>query len=191
MSSRIPALLSGLFCAVLTAWFIMLPGSVPVALHASANDVPLAIRLLGLTWLAPALLLLTQQASEARLPRNACLALFLLLANLLVPGMEQLLVGQIPAPELLLVTGIPLALLLLPLVPRPRLQRSAREQGQVKWFNTNKGFGFIVRPSGEELFVHFRSIRGEGRRQLRDGQTVSYTVVTGKRGLQAEDVSVI
>lgn len=63
------------------------------------------------------------------------------------------------------------------------------EEGQVKWFNPNKGFGFIVRESGEEIFVHYRSIVGEGRRSLRDGQRVQFKIGTGDKGLQAEEVS--
>ena len=65
---------------------------------------------------------------------------------------------------------------------------NARELGTVKWFNVSKGFGFIVRDDGEEIFVHFRSIRGEGRRSLRDGQSVSFVVTQSDKGPQAEDV---
>ncbi len=65
-----------------------------------------------------------------------------------------------------------------------------RETGNVKWFNANKGFGFITRDSGDDIFVHFRSIRGEGRRVLRDGQRVEFAVVQSDKGLQAEDVAV-
>lgn len=65
---------------------------------------------------------------------------------------------------------------------------SAREHGQVKWFNVSKGFGFITKDDGEEIFVHFRSIRGEGRRGLRDGQRVSFVVAQSDKGPQAEDV---
>ena len=65
-----------------------------------------------------------------------------------------------------------------------------REQGTVKWFNVTKGFGFITRESGEDVFVHYRSVRGNGRRTLREGQRVLFNVVEGEKGLQAEDVSV-
>ncbi|MEH6583548.1 MAG: cold-shock protein [Halioglobus sp.] len=58
----------------------------------------------------------------------------------------------------------------------------------MKWFNVSKGFGFITRDNGEEIFVHFRSIRGEGRRSLRDGQRVSFVVADSDKGLQAEEV---
>jgi CspA family cold shock protein len=63
-----------------------------------------------------------------------------------------------------------------------------REEGEVKWFNVTKGFGFITRNNGEEIFVHFRSIRGENRRGLRDGQKVSFVVTESDKGPQAEDV---
>lgn len=63
-----------------------------------------------------------------------------------------------------------------------------RETGTVKWFNGSKGFGFIIRDNGEEIFVHYRSIRGEGRRSLRDGQAVSFQVEQTDKGPQAEDV---
>jgi len=63
-----------------------------------------------------------------------------------------------------------------------------REEGQVKWFNVSKGFGFITKDDGEEIFVHFRSIRGGGRRGLKDGQRVSFVVADSDKGPQAEDV---
>jgi len=69
-------------------------------------------------------------------------------------------------------------------------QPDNREQGTVKWFNVTKGFGFITRDSGEDVFVHYRSVRGNGRRTLREGQRVLFQVVDGEKGLQAEDVSV-
>lgn len=63
-----------------------------------------------------------------------------------------------------------------------------REQGVVKWFNYSKGYGFITRDNGEDLFVHFRSIQGSGRRVLNEGQSVEYTVTEGDKGLQADSV---
>lgn len=63
-----------------------------------------------------------------------------------------------------------------------------REIGTVKWFNTTKGFGFISRDNGDDIFVHFRAIRGEGHRILIEGQRVEYNVVAREKGLQAEDV---
>lgn len=63
-----------------------------------------------------------------------------------------------------------------------------REQGVVKWFNDSKGFGFIQRDSGEDIFVHFRAIQGDGYRSLKDGEKVEFAVVEGDKGLQAEEV---
>lgn len=63
-----------------------------------------------------------------------------------------------------------------------------RTTGKVKWFNDAKGFGFIGRDNGEDVFVHFRAIRGEGHRSLQEGQTVEFNVTQGQKGLQAEDV---
>jgi len=65
------------------------------------------------------------------------------------------------------------------------------EEGTVKWFNVKKGFGFIVRDSGDEIFVHFRAIRGRGRRVLRQGQLVRFDVVEADKGLQADNVSTL
>ncbi|BCE02588.1 cold-shock protein [Marinicellulosiphila megalodicopiae] len=66
-----------------------------------------------------------------------------------------------------------------------------REMGTVKWFNVSKGFGFVTRESGEDVFVHFRSIRGRGHRSLQEGQAVKFGVVESNKGLQAEDVSIL
>ncbi|WP_319004534.1 cold shock domain-containing protein [Pseudomonas sp. BT-42-2] len=63
-----------------------------------------------------------------------------------------------------------------------------RDTGTVKWFNTSKGFGFISRDSGDDIFVHFRAIRGEGHRVLVEGQRVEFSVMHRDKGLQAEDV---
>ena len=65
---------------------------------------------------------------------------------------------------------------------------AGRETGTVKWFNTSKGFGFISRDSGDDVFVHFRAIRGEGHRVLVEGQRVEFTIMMRDKGLQAEDV---
>jgi len=66
-----------------------------------------------------------------------------------------------------------------------------RETGTVKWFNATKGFGFISREKGEDIFVHFSAIRGEGYRTLNEGQQVEFTVTEGEKGPQAQDVVVI
>jgi len=63
-----------------------------------------------------------------------------------------------------------------------------RETGTVKWFNHAKGFGFISRQNGEDVFVHFRAIETQGFKSLKEGQTVSFEVVQGQKGLQADKV---
>ena len=68
---------------------------------------------------------------------------------------------------------------------------STREKGTVKWFNNSKGFGFIQRDQGEDVFVHFRAINGEGYRSLEEGQRVEFNVTQGQKGPQAEDVTVV
>lgn len=62
------------------------------------------------------------------------------------------------------------------------------EQGTVKWFNAEKGFGFIEREDGDDVFVHFSAIQGEGFKTLEDDQEVEFEVVEGERGLQAANV---
>ena len=60
--------------------------------------------------------------------------------------------------------------------------------GNVKWFDSKKGFGFIINPEGKDVFVHFSSIEGEGFRSLKDGETVDYEQVQGEKGLLAQHV---
>jgi CspA family cold shock protein len=62
------------------------------------------------------------------------------------------------------------------------------EKGTVKWFNRTKGFGFIEREEGEDVFVHFSAITGEGFKTLEQGQQVEFEVVQGPKGLQAANV---
>ena len=66
-----------------------------------------------------------------------------------------------------------------------------RIQGTVKWFNAGKGFGFIEREGGEDVFVHFNAITGDGYKSLNEGDSVEFQVVQGEKGLQAQDVAVI
>jgi CspA family cold shock protein len=65
------------------------------------------------------------------------------------------------------------------------------EQGVVKWFNGAKGFGFIQRESGEDVFVHYKAISGEGYKTLNEGDKVQFDVEKGPKGLQASNVSKI
>lgn len=62
------------------------------------------------------------------------------------------------------------------------------EKGKVKWFNNTKGYGFVTRESGEDVFVHYRSITGEGYKSLKPGDDVQFEVEQGQKGLQATNV---
>jgi len=77
----------------------------------------------------------------------------------------------------------------VPLVREIRVKMSEMQQGTVKWFNDEKGYGFITREGGSDVFVHFRSIVGEGRRTLVEGQAVSFLEVDGQKGPQADQVT--
>jgi len=68
---------------------------------------------------------------------------------------------------------------------------SDRETGTVKWFNDAKGFGFISRENGEDVFVHFRAIQSSGFKSLQEGQKVSFVVNRGQKGLQADEVQTV
>ena len=68
---------------------------------------------------------------------------------------------------------------------------SEQESGTVKWFNVKKGYGFITRDQGDDVFVHFRNIEGGGRRGIDEGQRVSFIVINGDKGLQADEVTTI
>ena len=67
--------------------------------------------------------------------------------------------------------------------------RIVREKGTVKWFNGAKGYGFIQRSTGEDVFVHFSAIQESGYRSLNEGETVEFDVTTGPKGLQAANVA--
>jgi len=62
-------------------------------------------------------------------------------------------------------------------------------QGTVKWFNAEKGFGFIEREDGDDVFVHFSAIQGDGFKSLEEGQKVNFEIVEGNRGAQAANVT--
>ena len=68
---------------------------------------------------------------------------------------------------------------------------SDRQQGAVKWFNANKGYGFIMQENGDELFVHYRSIRGTGHRTLNEGDAVEFIITQGRKGPQADDLVIL
>ncbi len=66
-----------------------------------------------------------------------------------------------------------------------------RETGTVKWFNATKGYGFITRDSGGDVFVHYSAINSKGYRSLEEGQRVQFEIVEGQKGLQAQDVNIV
>ncbi len=68
---------------------------------------------------------------------------------------------------------------------------SEKEQGTVKWFNGSKGYGFIERDSGEDVFVHYTSIQQDGYRTLTEGQRVEFVVTQGEKGPQAQEVIIL
>lgn len=66
---------------------------------------------------------------------------------------------------------------------------AVKERGKVAWFNDAKGYGFIKRSNGDDVFVHYTAIEGNGFKTLKEGQEVEFTIIKGKKGLQAEDVT--
>ena len=72
---------------------------------------------------------------------------------------------------------------------KEKKEQTVKEQGTVKWFNASKGYGFIQRQTGEDVFVHFSAIQGEGYKSLNEGQAVEFEVTKGPKGLQAANVT--
>lgn len=69
-----------------------------------------------------------------------------------------------------------------------KLGKQMREQGTVKWFNNEKGYGFISRESGDDVFVHHSAIQGSGFKSLNEGDSIEFDVAKGPKGLQAQNV---
>ena len=67
---------------------------------------------------------------------------------------------------------------------------SNRQSGVVKWFNDEKGYGFINPQSGDDLFVHFKAIQADGFKTLKEGQAVTFVATRGQKGMQAEEVQI-
>ncbi|WP_426141366.1 cold shock domain-containing protein membrane protein [Pseudomonas sp. DWP3-1-2] len=106
----------------------------------------------------------------------------------IVAGQPAVMLGLVAA---FIAVALHLAISFYKSSPSPVAQShdmTNRDTGTVKWFNTSKGFGFISRDSGDDIFVHFRAIRGEGHRVLVEGQRVEFSVMNRDKGLQAEDV---
>lgn len=75
--------------------------------------------------------------------------------------------------------------------PGGSVEEADEETGTVKWFNVKKGYGFITRDQGDDVFVHYRNIQGQGRRSISEGQRVRFVVVEGEKGLQADEVEAL
>lgn len=121
----------------------------------------------------------------------------------LIPELQSLTVAELVstsmnsakwAAYLAIVIAMTVLVLLAQVIAAPvvaQFEEDDREEGAVKWFNVSKGFGFVTRENGEDVFVHFRSIRGRGHRSLQEGQRVRFGVVESSKGLQAEDVTIL
>lgn len=131
-------------------------------------------------------------------------SLFIAIALTVIAAIPSLLLGLTITPVMALIAVFTSSIISSLVSNKPKSKRSRRkpveevrtpynqsrrENGSVKWFNASKGFGFITRDSGDDIFVHFRSIRGEGHRVLHDGQRVEFAISEGDKGLQAEDVA--
>ncbi|MWV17088.1 cold-shock protein [Pseudomonas sp. L-22-4S-12] len=187
-----------LFTGVAALLLSFIPSLHPEALPYLQQADALYLALLGLGNLLVAPLLPSRQPG-ARNPLqplvSALLVLAVVLQALILLAPLPLIGGQ-PAILLSLATLVLAVVVNLAInctLRRPQQVASSqdlgdRETGTVKWFNTSKGFGFISRDTGDDIFVHFRAIRGEGHRILVEGQRVEFSVMQRDKGLQAEDV---
>lgn len=129
-----------------------------------------------------------QNLTSALLVLSVVLQVLILLAPLpFIAGQPAILVSLIAA-VLAVLLHVGISLYRKTYVQPLSHDMTDRETGTVKWFNTSKGFGFISRDTGDDIFVHFRAIRGEGHRVLVEGQRVEFSVMNRDKGLQAEDV---
>lgn len=160
----------------------------------STNSTHYLVRALGLADLAlSSLFFWCARNLKKRKPVHFALTVYVL-GFAVLNGIEIAMAPVIPAgtgfwvPLILMVFLPAVLMLVMALPPLPTRVKGPRETGKVKWFNATKGFGFITRSQGDDVFVHYRSIRGEGHRTLREGQPVEFVVTKGEKGLQAEDV---
>lgn len=163
----------------------------PLAFSTINADSEFAVRLLGTVdiGLAPLFFWCARNLKRCRTIRLALTIQATGLAAVSVISMSAGALALISLIPSIVLTVLPaLLLLLLSLPPRTVRVKGPREQGTVKWFNANKGFGFITRDTGDDVFVHYRAIRGEGHRTLREGQRVEFFLKRGDKGLQADDV---
>ena len=183
--------------ALLLSFVPSLRGAMPLLLQPDA----LCLLMLGLlnVQFAPSAQLIDSRTRPVIIAASALLLLSIALQAVIVLVALPQIAGQ-PATLASLLLALVAVLLHLatprglskqakPARTNPRAPSAAgREAGTVKWFNTSKGFGFISRDSGDDVFVHFRAIRGEGHRFLVEGLRVEFTIMMRDKGLQAEDV---
>jgi len=183
--------------ALLLSFVPSLRGAMPLLLQPDA----LCLLMLGLlnVQFAPSAQLIDSRTRPVIIAASALLLLSIALQAVIVLVALPQIAGQ-PATLASLLLALVAVLLHLatprglnkqakPARTNPRAPSAVgREAGTVKWFNTSKGFGFISRDSGDDVFVHFRAIRGEGHRILVEGQRVEFTIMMRDKGLQAEDV---
>jgi len=183
--------------ALLLSFVPSLRGAMPLLLQPDA----LCLLMLGLlnVQFAPSAQLIDSRTRPVIIAASALLLLSIALQAVIVLVALPQIAGQ---PATLASLLLALVAVLLHLATPRSLNKQAkpartntrapstagREAGTVKWFNTSKGFGFISRDSGDDVFVHFRAIRGEGHRILVEGQRVEFTIMMRDKGLQAEDV---
>jgi cold shock CspA family protein len=183
-------LLNGLAMLLLpVAWF----QAAPLPLNKMFAPV-FFLQILGLAEIAMApLFFWCARNLKKRKPVHLALTLYVLgvaiitaFEVLAIPGRQDTLALWLPLAVAVFLPAVVMLVMSLP--PLPARVKGPREQGRVKWFNATKGFGFVTRDQGDDVFVHYRSIRGEGHRTLREGQKVEFVVMKGEKGLQAEDV---
>ena len=123
-----------------------------------------------------------------------CISAIILIAASALPALAIFGETLVTMPAIIMLICVGVALHVLtnfksfnPVTPMEQSDTD-RETGTVKWFNVTKGFGFITRDLGDDVFVHYRAIRGEGHRTLSEGQRVEFVVIEKDKGLQAEDV---
>lgn len=184
--------LCGLFMLVAPSlWLKFFP--LAFSLPADANT-EFAVRLLAVAELSAAPLFFwcarnLKRCRTIRLTLTLQATGFAAIVLATLAGQEGGISAQLPSVILVLLPA--LILLALSMPSRTIRVKGPREQGSVKWFNANKGFGFITRDNGDDVFVHYRAIRGEGHRTLREGERVEFFLKRGDKGLQADDVQMI
>ncbi|WP_305015729.1 cold-shock protein [Alcanivorax sp. 24] len=176
-------MLAALLLALCGVWLIFAPQSLILSVHDTDLLVsPVLSRQAGLgLLLAAAVNLVCPLGGPGRLPLH--LAVFFHLAGLVLAH------GQM-AFGVAAWLWIPVLMYLLPLMPwrKLRVGGGTMRHGEVKWFNPNKGFGFILTDGEEEIFVHFKAVQNGGRRSLRTGTRVRFTTRQSDRGEQADQV---